>query len=121
MHDAQELVFVGLHGHATALLKSTGERRWTTSLPGTGYGIFTLLHEDGALFAASGGRLFALEPKSGVILWSNELAGPGNGDACLATVCASANAGPDPIPQHAATRRRSRDSSSSSSHPSHGH
>ncbi|MFM7296567.1 MAG: PQQ-binding-like beta-propeller repeat protein, partial [Planctomycetota bacterium] len=117
MHDAKELMFVGLYGHVTALLKSTGEQRWTTSLPGTGYGIVTLLHEDGALFAASSGRLFALEPKDGSILWSNELAGLGNGDVCLATVRASANAGPDPIPQQSATRSRASDSSSPSSPP----
>lgn len=121
MQDVQELIFIGTYGHVAALRKSTGDVQWSTSLPGTGYGIVTLLHEDGVLFAASGGRTFALEPKGGSILWCNELPGLGSGDICLATVRASANAGQDPLPQHAAAQARSSSASVTGPASSHGH
>lgn len=102
----EELLFVGTHGYVAALDQRTGVERWRASLPDTGYSIVTLLFEEGRLFAASGGFAFALDPASGAILWRNDLKGLGNGAVCLATTRVPANAGADPIPQHAAAQQQ---------------
>ncbi len=104
-----------------ALCKFTGDVQWSTSLPATGYGVVTLLHRDGVLCAACRGRVLTLGPKGRSILWCNELPGLGGGDICPATVRASANAGPDPLPLHAATQSRSSSASVTSPAGSHGH
>ena len=80
-----DYLFVGTHGHVTALEKATGERLWTTSLPRGGYGVVSLLVEDDFLFCASGGRVYALDPGTGEIVWKNGLSGLGLGPVFLTT------------------------------------
>ena len=83
---ASKLLFVGTHGHVTAISKSNGRRVWSTSLPKTGYGVVSILPEDGQLHCACGGYVFALDPLTGEILWTNSLRGLGNGIVYLATM-----------------------------------
>ena len=92
MRRAEDLLFVGTHGHVRAIGKRHGRRVWDTSLPGTGYDVVTLLYEDGVLFAASKGYLFALDALTGEIRWKNGLKGLGNDHVLLATTRSSTDA-----------------------------
>lgn len=89
MAAPDDLLFLGTHGHVAAIRKASGRRVWTTSLPGTGYNIVSLLHEDGVLYAGAGGHVFALDAASGEVLWHNGLRGLGYGHMTLATTRAS--------------------------------
>jgi outer membrane protein assembly factor BamB len=89
MSPIDDLLYVGIHGHVTALRKRDGEQAWRTSLPRAGYGIVTILVQDGVIYAISGGHLFALNAHTGDVLWTNGLKGLGNGSAILATTRAS--------------------------------
>lgn len=94
MKSAHDLLYIGTHGHVTAVRKTSGRRVWSTSLPKTGYDLVTLLIEDGQLFAVSKGYLFALDPQTGRVLWTNGLKGLGHGFATLATLRSGAAPGP---------------------------
>lgn len=87
--DLGDLLFIGTHGHIAALDKATGDRRWCTSLPSTGFQIVSIVVEDGVLFAASRGHVFALDPVTGRIQWSNGLSGLGHGHVFLTTARSS--------------------------------
>ncbi len=80
------IVFVGTYGNVRAVDMENGNDVWTTSLPGTGYQLVTLLYESGTLLAGSKGKLFALDGRTGAILWSNSLEGLGYDHMTLATV-----------------------------------
>ena len=82
--DPEALLFVGTGGSVKAVDRRSGEDRWQTSLPGTGYEIVSLLCEGDRVYAGSKGHLFALDARTGEILWSNGLAGLGHGHMCLA-------------------------------------
>ena len=92
MKRPEDLLFIGTYGHAWAVGKKHGRRVWKTSLPGTGFDVVTLLHEDGVLFAASKGHLFGLNALTGEVLWKNGLRGLSNGLVHLATSRASTDA-----------------------------
>lgn len=70
---ARDLLYLGTHGHALALRKDTGETVWKQSLPNTGYGLVSILYEEGRLFCGVGGRVFCLDPLTGEIQWENAL------------------------------------------------
>ncbi len=70
-----ELLYVGTHGHVRAVHPDTGKDQWTTSLPGSGWEVVSLLYDAGRLFAGSHGKLYCLEPTTGEILWENPLEG----------------------------------------------
>lgn len=72
-----DTLFLGTHGHVAALDPATGEERWRVSLPGTGFRIVSLIHEDGRLFAATRGHVFCLDARNGDVLWRNDLSGLG--------------------------------------------
>ncbi len=76
---AHKLLFLGTYGHVAAIEKASGRTIWQTSLPSTGYGVVSILYEDGLVFCAAGGRAFALDPENGAILWTNDLPGLGSG------------------------------------------
>src|SRR5262249_30234817 len=73
----EDLLFAGTHGWVAALNKFTGKEAWCTSLPKTGWSGGTLLHEDGVLFAATGGPLRRPSPASGGAAGTNRRGGPG--------------------------------------------
>ena len=83
---ANKLLFVGTHGHVAAINKTNGRKVWSTSLPKSGYGVVSILPEDGQLLCACGGYVFALDPLTGDILWTNGLRGLGNGIVFLSTM-----------------------------------
>ena len=67
MKNPDDLLYVGTHGHVTAISKQRG-RKVSTSLPNTGYDIVTLLVENNAVYAISKGYLFALDASTGHIM-----------------------------------------------------
>ena len=85
-YSHRDLLFIGTHGHVTAINKKTGRKVWSTSLPKTGFHIVSLLYKDGVVYAGSNGYLFALDAADGSIEWSNGLKGLGHGHMVLATV-----------------------------------
>ncbi|MCP4106103.1 MAG: PQQ-binding-like beta-propeller repeat protein [Desulfobacteraceae bacterium] len=60
--------FIGVHESVLAIEKQTGQTLWSTSLPGSGK-IITVLYNDGMLYAALTGKVFAVEPETGKIRW----------------------------------------------------
>ncbi len=90
----RHLLFIGTNGHVRAVHKGTGKDVWTTSLPGTGYSIVSLMYEAGFLFAGSKGYVFALDATNGRILWTNRLEGLNYEHMVLASVGGSS----DPLP-----------------------
>ena len=89
MKNPDDLLYVGTHGHVTAIGKQRGRKVWSTSLPNTGYDIVTLLVEDDAVYAISKGYLFAHDASTGHIMWKNDLKGLGHGYSTLATTRAA--------------------------------
>lgn len=85
--SASDLLFVGTKRHVRAIRKADGREIWSTKLPAGswGDGLVTLLCEEGMLFAAAAGHLFALDAARGEILWHNELQGLGYHAVILAT------------------------------------
>ena len=84
-NDHDDLLFVGTHGHVLAVEKATGTTKWELSLPGTGYGVASIVFEDGKLFVACGGKVFSIDPLDGNVLWTNNLPGMGMGHVFLTT------------------------------------
>lgn len=95
----EDLLFIGAHGYVTAVDRADGERRWTTNLEKTGYSIVSLLLDDGILYAATSGHVFALHPETGEVFWRNSLKGLGRGHVCMATSTVSLSPHSNPIQQ----------------------
>jgi len=65
------LLFAALNRHVIAYDAVTGEQVWKITLPGFFGSFTTLLMDGGVLYAArSNGKLHALDPASGDILWT---------------------------------------------------
>lgn len=114
MTTVDDALFLGTHGHVRAVLKDTGEAIWTTSLPGCGYALVTLLFEDGRLFAGSRGHLYCLDPANGEILWSDDLKGLGYDFMSLTTVRSAGTSDAAIHVAAAASRSNANDASTSS-------
>jgi outer membrane protein assembly factor BamB len=81
-------LIIGLKGTVVAVDRQSGETVWSTHLKGSNF--VTVAVEDGAVFAATGGRLYRLDPSTGDVLWSNDLPGLGFGIVSIAGESASA-------------------------------
>jgi outer membrane protein assembly factor BamB len=82
------LVYVGIQHQVLAFDRKSGAAVWTTKLPAKykSSGSFVLVVRDSAgLFATCAGELFALDPKSGELLWHEPLKGLGTGLVTVAT------------------------------------
>lgn len=93
--NPKDLLFIGTFGHAKAIDKRTGDDRWQTSLPGTGYDTVTVICEGFVVYAGSKGYVFGLDARTGAILWTNSLSGLGHNDMSLAVQVA--NGEPPPM------------------------
>jgi outer membrane protein assembly factor BamB len=81
--DPRVLVFVGIKGKLVALDERTGAEVWRAELRSSDY--VSVVWDGEALFAATAGEVWRLDPERGHILWHNELKGMGRGVASLAT------------------------------------
>ncbi len=84
-----DYVFAGTNGHVLALDQETGDTVWEVSLPSTGYGVVSIIVENGQLLCGAGGWVYALDPDTGQIIWSNGMPGMGHRHVLLATAQSS--------------------------------
>lgn len=83
-------VYIGIKTSVLALDRKTGEVRWTVKLPvkfgGSSVSGLANVYCDGdALFASAAGEMFCLDPKTGAIVWQNQLKRMGTGFVSIAT------------------------------------
>ena len=78
MPDPKHL-YIGIKGRVACIRKEDGKELWRTPLKGSGF--TNVVVEPDGLFAYTRGVLYALDPDTGSIRWSNELPGLGF-DAC---------------------------------------
>jgi outer membrane protein assembly factor BamB len=81
--DPQTLVFVGIKSSLVALDERTGVEIWRTKLRSSDF--VSVLWDGETLLAANHGEVFRLDPRSGAVIWHNELKGLGRGLVSLAT------------------------------------
>jgi hypothetical protein len=82
------LVYVGVKHHVLAFDRKSGAAVWATELPAKYKSAGSFVHvvrDTEGLFATCAGELFALDPKSGAMLWHEPLKGFGTGLVSLAT------------------------------------
>jgi outer membrane protein assembly factor BamB len=85
--DAPALVFVGTKDIVLALDEQTGEQVWRQAIPGhVPGGILTLFWDGVSLLAATGGEVSRLDPRTGAVLWHNDLKGLGWGVVAFASM-----------------------------------
>ncbi len=83
-------VYIGIKTSVLALDRKTGEVRWVVKLPvkyggSTVSGLANVWCDADALFASAAGEMFCLDPKSGAIVWQNQLKRLGTGFVSIAT------------------------------------
>jgi outer membrane protein assembly factor BamB len=81
--DQQVLVFVGIKDSVLALDERTGAEMWRVELRESGY--VSVFWDGESLFAANSGEVWRLDPRSGQLIWHNELKGLGRGLVSLAS------------------------------------
>lgn len=82
------LVYVGVKHHVLAFDRKSGGAVWTTALPAkykSSGSFVNVVRDTEGLFATCAGELFALDPKSGALLWHEPLKGHGTGLVTVAT------------------------------------
>ncbi len=80
-----DVILLGLKRSVAALSRADGTILWSTELGGgLGDTFVTVLADEQYVFAYAAGHLHCLELGSGVLLWTNKLAGYGYG---LASLC----------------------------------
>jgi len=78
-------VIVGFRGFVISLHALTGERQWYFSLPNSGYSFVSLCPKGNQLFVGSMGRLYLLNPDTGLLSGKDDLKGMGYGHVTLGT------------------------------------
>ncbi len=73
----QDLLFVGIKHSVVALDLRDGSEVWRTKLKGSSF--VSVLWDGEALFAASQGEVFRLDPVTGATVWQNPMKGLGLG------------------------------------------
>lgn len=81
--DPQVLVFVGIKDCVVALDERAGDEVWRTELRRADY--VSVLWDGESLFASNSGEVWRLDPRSGQVMWHNELKGLGRGLVSMAT------------------------------------
>lgn len=84
----QSLVYVGVKHHVLAFDRKSGAAVWTTALPAkyrSSGGFVNVVRDAEGLFATCAGELFALDPRTGALLWHEALKGLGTGLVTVAT------------------------------------
>jgi outer membrane protein assembly factor BamB len=94
----QPLLFVGIRGRVVALNRETGDEVWRVQ---AGSDYMTVFWDGEALFAATSGEVWRLDPETGGQLWHNKMKGLGQGLVSLASTQTAG--GSDPSPEY---RRR---------------
>ena len=74
---SNEILVIGIGGHAVGIDPATGVELWRTKLKGSD--IVTVYDAGQHVFAGASGVLFCLEKATGSRLWDNQLKGLGMG------------------------------------------
>jgi outer membrane protein assembly factor BamB len=81
--DPKSNVFLGIKGAVIALEQRAGNEVWRAELKSSEF--VTVLWDGEALFAATSGEIWRLDPESGIVIWHNQLKGLGRGLVSLAS------------------------------------
>ena len=82
------LLFVGIKSYVIAFDRKTGVETWRTLLPARYKSAASLVNvfcDAEGLFASCSGEIFALDPRTGALLWHDGLKGMGTGMAIFAS------------------------------------
>jgi len=74
---SNEILVIGIGGHAVGIDTATGAEIWRRKLKGSDF--VTVRSAGSRVLAGAGGVLFCLEGATGQILWDNKLKGLGTG------------------------------------------
>jgi outer membrane protein assembly factor BamB len=100
------LVYVGIRAHVVAFDRRNGTEVWRTALPArykSSSGFVTVMRDSDGLFAACAGELFALDPRTGALLWHDPMKGLGTG---LVTMVSELGGTTPEVPSAHAQRQR---------------
>ena len=78
----RSLLYIGIKSFVVALDRTSGAEVWRTQLPAkyrNSAMLLSVLHDGEGLFATLAGELFALNPKTGELLWHEPFKGLGTG------------------------------------------
>ena len=92
--DQRLLLYIGIKGRVVALDRISGDEVWRTELRSSEF--VTTLWDGDALFAATSGEAWRLNPKNGEVLWHNSMKGLGRGVVSLASSAAVGSSGTEP-------------------------
>lgn len=81
--EPQEVLFVGIKDSVLAIDASTGAEIWRVTLKSGDY--TNVLFDGEWVFAANAGEVFCLDPRTGTLVWQNEMKGLGRGLVSLAS------------------------------------
>lgn len=90
--DPVQLLFVGIKDVVIALRHEDGAEVWRAKLKGGDF--VTVLWDGESLFAANSGEVFRLDPRSGAIVWQNQMKGLRTGVVSLASFRAKTQSTP---------------------------
>lgn len=82
------LVYIGVKSTIVALDRKTGGEVWRTDLPAkyrSSASFVNVFRDEEGLFASCAGEVFSLDPRSGELLWRNELKKLGTGLVAIAS------------------------------------
>lgn len=82
------LIFVGIRSHVIAFNRKSGVETWRTQLPArykSAGAVVNVFCDAEGLFASCSGEIFALDPRTGALLWHDPLKGLGTGVAIFAS------------------------------------
>jgi outer membrane protein assembly factor BamB len=102
--EADTLIFVGIKNAVVALDDRTGEAAWKADLKTSDF--VTVIWDGESVIAANAGEVWKLDPRTGAIVWHNELKGIGRG---LVSLASSRERGPANNSPNAVSTKRRRD------------
>jgi len=85
----KDILIIGSNGFVSAINSNNGQELWRTKLRdgvlgGSRGSDVSVLIDGDQIFAGCAGRIYALRPSNGDILWSNDLKGLGHNEVALA-------------------------------------
>jgi outer membrane protein assembly factor BamB len=89
----RSLLFVGIKSFVVALDRASGAEVWRTQLPAkyrNSAMLLSVMYDGDTIFASFAGEVFALNPKTGELLWHEPFKGLGTG---FVTIASEVNAG----------------------------
>ena len=84
----RSLLFIGIKSFVVALDRASGTEVWRTQLPAkyrNSAMLLSVLYDGEGLFASFAGEVFALNPKTGELLWHEPFKGLGTGFVTMAS------------------------------------